>query len=191
MRDSLRTFVAIDVPGEVKLLASQLIDRLRPTAANVRWASPEQMHWTLKFLGEVSLNDVPEICASVRAAVAAFEPFDVEAFGAGAFPEPDQPRTLWLGVRDGGEALIALHAAVEGKLAKLGFRAEQRRFRPHITLGRVRRSEAGLRELGDLIRQNAEFDAGVSCVFEVTIFSSELGPRGPKYEPLGHAELGR
>ncbi len=74
-------------------------------------------------------------------------------------------------------------------MSKLGFRAEQRRFRPHITLGRVRRSHSGLEELAELIEANAEFDAGPAPVFEVTIFSSELGPKGPRYEPLGHAEL--
>jgi 2'-5' RNA ligase len=189
MRDSLRTFVAVDLPGEIKLLASQLIDRLRPTAANVKWVSPDQMHWTLKFLGEVDLVDVHGICARVVAAVAPIEPFDVEVWGVGAFPDLANPRTVWLGARDGTEAFVALHTAVESSLATLGFRAEQRRFRPHITLGRVRRSHSGLEELGELIQENAEFNAGIAPVFEVTIFSGELGPKGPRYEPLGHAEL--
>ena len=189
MRDSLRTFVAVDLPGEVKLLASQLIDRLRPTAANVKWVTPDQMHWTLKFLGEIDLVDVNGICASVAEAVAPLEPFDIEVWGAGAFPDLVNPRTIWLGARSGTEEFVALHAAVERGLAGLGFRAEQRRFRPHITLGRVRRSHSGMDELGELIQENAEFDGGPSPVFEVTIFSSELGPKGPRYEPLGHAEL--
>jgi 2'-5' RNA ligase len=189
MRDSLRTFVAVDLPGEVKQLAGQLIDRLRPTAANVKWVTLDQMHWTLKFLGEVELVDVNTICASVAAAVESIEPFDIEVWGAGAFPDLANPRTIWMGARDGTEPFVALHAAVERSLATLGFRAEQRRFRPHVTLGRVRRSHSGLEELGELVQQNAEFDGGLAPVFEVTIYSSELGPKGPRYEPLGHAEL--
>ena len=189
MRDSLRTFVAVELPGEVKQLAAQLIERLKPTTANVKWVTPDQMHWTLKFLGEVDLVDVNGICASVAAAVAPLAPFDVDVRGAGAFPDLVNPRTLWLGAGQGTEAFVGLHAAIERSLAALGFRAEQRRFRPHVTLGRVRRSENGLHELANLIQQNAEFDAGIAPVFEVTIFSSELGPKGPRYEPLGHAEL--
>ncbi len=96
MRDSLRTFVAVDLPGEVKQLAGQLIERLRPTTANVKWVTPDQMHWTLKFLGDVDLVDVNGICANVAAAVAPFEPFDVEVWGAGAFPDLANPRTVWL-----------------------------------------------------------------------------------------------
>ena len=189
MRDSLRTFVAVELPGEIKQLAAGLIERLRPTAANVKWVTPDQMHWTLKFLGEVDLVDVSRICTRVAEAVAPLVPFDVEVWGAGAFPDLSNPRTIWLGARNGTDEFVALHTAVERSLDSLGFRAEQRRFRPHVTLGRVRNSPSGIDELADLLRQNAEFDAGPAPVFEVTVFSSELGPQGPRYEPLGHAEL--
>ena len=189
MRDSLRTFVAIEIPHEVRDRARQLIERLSPTDANVKWVSADQMHWTLKFLGEVELLEVPRICSAVASAVAPLAPFDIEACGAGAFPNPYAPRTVWLGTGEGGEQLVDLHARVDSQLGQLGFRAEKRRFRPHLTLGRVRRSNVGLRELGDLITANADFDAGTSTVFEVVVYSSELGPKGPVYEPLGRVEL--
>ncbi len=189
MRDSLRTFVAVELPGEIKVLAAQLIERLRGTSANVKWVAPAQMHWTVKFLGEVDLIDVNAICANLSEAVASFAPFDVEVWGAGAFPDLDNPRTIWLGARDGTEQFVELHAAVERSLSKLGFRAEGRRFRPHVTLGRVRNSPSGIAELAGLLREASAFDAGMAPVFEVTLFSSELGPKGPNYEPLGHAEL--
>ena len=86
MRDSLRTFVAVELPGEVKQLAAQLIERLRIASADVRWVHPDQMHWTLKFLGEVDLVDVNGICHAVAEAVAPLAPFDIDVRGAGAFP---------------------------------------------------------------------------------------------------------
>ncbi len=85
--------------------------------------------------------------------------------------------------------MIALHDAIERELGPLGYREENRRFRPHLTIGRVRQSPSGIDELGRLILKNADFESGLSTVYEVVVFSSELGPDGPTHEPLGHAEL--
>lgn len=191
MRRRVRTFVAVELPPEVRNRACQLIDSLRRSSeANVRWVTPEQLHWTLKFLGDVDLLEIPEICRRLSQAVAPLPPFDVEAYGAGAFPDALHPRTVWVGMRAGLEAMIALHATVEDVLADLGFRQEQRRFRPHITLGRVRNDAAGgPEEFAERLKEFADYDGGIASVFEVTVFSSQPGPKGPTYEPLGHIEL--
>jgi 2'-5' RNA ligase len=191
MRRRVRTFVAIELPAEVRKRACQLIDSLRRSSeTDVRWVTPDQLHWTLKFLGDVDLLEIPEICRRLTQAVAPLAPFDVRARGAGAFPDALHPRTVWIGMREGLEPMIALHAAVENVLVDLGFRQEQRRFRPHITLGRVRNSAAGgPEEFAQRLREFADFDAGISSVFEVAVFSSQPSPKGPIYEPLGHAEL--
>ncbi len=89
----------------------------------------------------------------------------------------------------GAEQMIELHDAIEFELAKLGYRSENRRFRPHVTIGRVRQSPRGIGELGRLVEKEAGFDGGVSLVDEVVVFSSVLGRDGPTYEPLCHAEL--
>jgi 2'-5' RNA ligase len=85
--------------------------------------------------------------------------------------------------------MVELHGAVEKALAKLGFREEGRRFRPHITLGRVREGGSPPSELAEALQANADFDGGLSTVFEVTVFSSVLRREGPVYEPLGHLDL--
>ena len=85
--------------------------------------------------------------------------------------------------------MIELHDAVEQALVPLGFRSEGRRFRPHLTIGRVRNSPQGLVELAALLREETDFDAGLSMISEVVVFSSALGPQGPTYDPLSHAEL--
>ena len=189
MPDIVRTFIAVEIPPEVKERAKQLIGRLSATPAKVKWVGLEAMHWTLKFLGDVEMIEVPAICQAVERAVAPFAPFDVEARGAGAFPDARRPRTVWVGMGQGTNEMIALHEAIERELATLGYREEGRRFRPHLTIGRVRNSPEGVGELGGLVAASADFESGLSTVYEVVIFSSQLGPKGPTHEPLGHAEL--
>jgi 2'-5' RNA ligase len=189
MADVVRTFVAVEIPPEVKNRASQLIGRLQAAPAKVKWVDPRHMHWTLKFLGDVDMLEIPDVCQAVARAVEPLAPFDVEAQGAGAFPDIRRPRTLWVGTGTGSEQMIELHDAIEAELAKLGYRAENRRFRPHLTIGRVRNSPEGIEELGRLVQENADFESGLSTVYEVVVFSSELGRDGPTHEPLSHAEL--
>jgi 2'-5' RNA ligase len=189
MSEVVRTFIAVDIPVEVKERALRMINQLRDTPAKVKWVGPEAMHWTLKFLGDVELLETPQICAAVARAVEPMAPFDIEARGVGAFPDVRRPRTVWLGTGEGTQQMIELHDRIEAELATLGYRPENRRFRPHLTIGRVRSSPQGIGELGRLIEQHAEFEGGLSTVFEVIVFSSHLGPDGPTHEPLGHAEL--
>lgn len=185
----VRTFVAVELTPEIRGRANQLIGKLRRIVADVRWVEPENLHLTLKFLGEVEVLEIPRVCAAVAAAVEDFSPFELEIVGAGAFPDLVRPRTVWLGVGEGTDGMVALHERLQAALAPLGFREEGRRFRPHVTLGRVRDSEEDSRftqafaELGD-------YSAGGMIVGDVTIFSSELSRQGSKYEVLGHADFG-
>lgn len=189
MSETLRTFIAVEIPLEVKDKARRVIAALDTTAAKVKWVEPASLHWTLKFLGEVDIVDTPAICEAVARAAEPLAAFDVETFGVGAFPDRQRPRTVWLGMRHGSEAMIELHDAIEFELSKLGYRSENRRFRPHLTIGRVRQSPEGIDELGRLIEQYAEYDGGVSLVDEVVVFSSTLHREGPSYDPLCHVEL--
>jgi 2'-5' RNA ligase len=183
-----RTFIAVAATPEIRAAARKLADALAPAAGDVKWVAPENMHWTLQFLGEIDTLEVPAICNAVSTAAAEIEAFDLQVRGAGAFPSPDRPRTLWLGAGAGAQAMVALHAAIQKKLDRLGYRGEHRRFVPHITLGRAGRNappRSLIRELANL----AEFDAGSMLVDEVTVYSSALGPDGPTYDALAHAPL--
>jgi 2'-5' RNA ligase len=186
---NIRTFAAVEIWPEIRDRARMLINRFKDTTAKVTWVKPEQMHLTMNFLGDVPLNDIAAVCKAVADAAAPFKPFDIEMAGVGVFPSYDNPRTIWLGVGDGGEELIALHNALQARLGDLGFRVEARRFHPHLTLGRVRSVPKGPGQLAGLIKQHAEFEAGPMMISEVTVFSSELGRSGPTYEALGHGEL--
>src|SRR5687768_2568265 len=116
----LRTFIAVEMPSRVKARAAELIGKLRMAGAEVNWVRPEQMHLTLKFLGDVPDTETPDICRVVREVAKAFEPFEVTCRGAGAFPNAREPRTLWIGIEDGAEELKQLQAALdEGLQTKL------------------------------------------------------------------------
>ena len=163
---------------------------LAPAAGDVKWVAAENLHWTLQFLGDVDHLEIPAVCNAVSQAVSELDAFEVEARGAGAFPAPDRPRTLWLGAGAGAQSMVALHAGIQRRLDRLGHRGERRRFVPHITLGRAGRklpSRPLVRELAAL----ADFDAGTMLVDEVTVFSSQLRPEGPVYDVLAHAPLAR
>ncbi len=190
MKQTVRTFVAAEVSSAVLDDAAKLIDMLRSADADVKWVDPKNQHLTLKFLGDVSLEEVAQVCRATARATAKVEPFELEIRGAGAFPSLARPRTLWIGAGDGEPDMITLHKHVDHALNKLGYRKDARSFHPHLTLGRVRRGGPEINALGQLIDEKADFVAGRITVRQLVIFSSHVGPTGPKYEVLGRAKLG-
>lgn len=189
MQQTLRTFVAVEISPEIRTRAEKLIAELSDTQANVKWVEPYNLHWTLCFLGNVSVLELPRICEVLADATSELPGFELEARGAGAFPETSRPRTVWIGPGEGAEPMIILHDSVEQRLSELGFRSEHRRFRPHITLGRVRGNVPGNRELGKRIQEHLDFEGGRMWVDEIVLFSSELDRSGPIYEAVGHVSL--
>src|SRR3972149_12274860 len=102
-----RTFIAVAASSEIRRAATKLAEHLRPAAGDVKWVAPENLHWTLQFLGDVEELEIPTLCTAVTAAVCELESFDLQARGAGAFPAADRPRTLWLPARTRGHAIGA------------------------------------------------------------------------------------
>ena len=184
----LRTFIAVVASPEIRRSGAKIADLLRPVAGDVKWVAGENLHWTMQFLGDLDALEIPVVCNAVTMAAQQLEAFDLECRGVGAFPAPERPRTLWIGAGTGAQAMVALQAAIQTKLDRLGYRGESRRYVPHVTLGRAGRNSpprALTRELAAL----AEFEAGTMLVDEVTVFSSQLKPEGPAYEVLARAAL--
>jgi 2'-5' RNA ligase len=190
MRKKIRTFIAVELNGPIRARADELIAAFSGTAADVKWVEPQNLHLTLKFLGEVRTDDIAGICRAVSVGAKRVAAFELDVRGAGAFPNAAKPHTIWLGAGDGAESMVQLHDAIEAELAKLGFREERRRFQPHLTIGRVRGMGIGITELGQLLLQNADTPIGRMNVQKVTVFSSTLLPEGPVYEVIGSARLG-
>jgi 2'-5' RNA ligase len=190
MKQRIRTFVAVEIGSAIRDCAAELIDEFRAAGADVKWVEPQNLHITLKFLGDVDSREIHHVCQAVQGAVAEVAPFEFEVRGAGAFPNAKRPRTVWLGVGEGHEELVDLNRRVEKPLEKLGYRREARRYQPHLTIGRARRGGPGVVELGNLIREHADFDLGRTTVSQVVVFSSQLDRSGPTYEALARAPLG-
>lgn len=190
MSQTYRTFIAVELPAAVVRRAAQLAEQLAASQALVKWVEPESFHVTLKFLGEVHPEGISAVGRAIERGVRDLQPFECEYHGAGAFPTTERPRTVWLGTRAGTEQMIQLHDGIDQQLAELGYRTEHRRFRPHVTIGRVRRSFLGLRALGQLISEHADFAAGTHRVSQVVVFSSRLTRQGPQYKQLASVPLG-
>lgn len=188
----LRTFIAVELSPRVISRAGDLIDKLRVAEATVNWVRPQQMHLTLKFLGDVVDIETPDICRVVAQVAKEFEPFEIICRGAGAFPDSERPRTLWIGIRNGADELKALQAAVDEALKKeLGYAKEPRGFHPHLTIGRVKHAlPTGREELTRLLAENSDFDADLTVIDEIVTFASFPDRKGPMHEALGTAVLG-
>lgn len=192
-RSVVRAFIAIDLPEEVikKLrLVSRELQR-KVSDVPVRWVPPENIHLTLKFLGDVSVRNLDLLAKLLRVEAAERRPFEFSVGGLGAFPGTNNPRVIWVGV-EAPDELRALQRGIETAAARLGYAEERRDFRPHLTLGRVSRN-ANSRQMGhlrDVLRHSEVGFLGVAQVQFVHLFKSELSPQGSVYTKLYTAPLG-
>jgi 2'-5' RNA ligase len=191
---NLRTFVAVDVSDAVRRYADSLKDELAACLTGIHWTRRENLHLTLKFLGDVPETELAGVCRAVRLAVADQDPLEIECACLGAFPSQDRPRTLWIGIREGEERLRILQGQIDEKLTQHGFPPERRRFHGHLTIGRIsRRDELNADQLArvkEIIEREQAAGGVVMMVNEVVTFSSFLNPEGRVYQPIDHARLG-
>lgn len=187
---NVRTFIAVELSGFVKKRAEAAIKRLQEVPADVSWVRPQNMHLTLKFLGDVPDHELNDVCRTVTKAVAGLEPFEIAFRGCGAFPNSSRPRTIWLGVEHGQDEIAELHAAINSALKALRYPQETRRFQPHLTLGRVHESSPQkLADLAAQIESMKTVDGDLTVVDQVVVMSSFLDRHGPTYDPIGHCIL--
>jgi 2'-5' RNA ligase len=181
-------FVALGFPQSVRTDIWNAASPLRDTDISVRWTPREQLHITLRFLGEVAAAAVAEVDGRLAEAARDREPFTLSMGGVGAFPSMKRPRVIWLATRPSAP-MRELHRSVEVALDKCGFEPEGRPFRPHITLGRVRQPRRGAAPPLDprgLARaaQAIGFRANVDLT-HLYLMSSRLGAGGAKHSVEG------
>lgn len=186
-----RTFLAVVPSPDIVERAERALLRLRRLTDNVKWVERANLHWTLHFLGDVDDQELYEVCRAAERALANIEPFSLSALGVGAFPSNDRPRTLWIGAGAGGEKLEQLHAALDTELQPLGFRGENRRFVPHLTLGRSARTltMAETVALAEELSKLADYDAANQTVDEIVVFASRLKREGADYTAVASIGL--
>jgi 2'-5' RNA ligase len=191
MRETTRTFIAIPIPDPIGTKLGQKQVELTPTVPGCRWTTGAPFHLTLAFLGDVRNRDLDELCRNVAAATEPFERFELELKGLGAFPSLQKPRVIWAGITAIDlNPLLELRKAVVQAATQAGYRPDDLRFHPHITLGRIK-SDRGHQapDLSAVVDREQTWSAGRFTAVEVVTYASTLDPKGPTYAPLGRARL--
>lgn len=183
----MRCFIAIEVPSEIRSAFVELQNDLSSAGADVAWTNPDNIHLTLKFLGEIDkklASKVEQVCLET---IAAASPFNLSIDRIGFFPNERHPRVLWLGL--GGEIgpLEKLQEQLDERLAGIGFEIEEKDFQPHLTVGRIR-SNKNLREL---LQRSAGYSLPSLSfmVQEIVLMKSDLLPSGACYSELAKARM--
>jgi 2'-5' RNA ligase len=186
---TMRTFIALELPPQAVAAAGSVAAELKKTGADVKWVRPENLHVTLKFLGEVDQDQIEPICRSLDRACQERRALRLSLNGCGAFPNRGRPQVVWLGLDGEVQEMSDLAQAVEQEMNRLGFAPEKRSFKPHLTLGRLRRGKArGKRpETAPLSRALAgriDYTGPDFMAQNVTLMQSRLTPQGAIYDPL-------
>jgi 2'-5' RNA ligase len=188
----MRLFVGVELGETVRTEAARLVDDLRRRAstlaprAHITWVSPERIHVTVRFIGHVD-DARGSVIAGVLEPPIDVEPFELVVAGTGAFPDRGAPRVIWAGLGDGVASLEAVERAVTSRLTPLAIPPEDRPYRPHVTLARVK--EAGGLRVAALLDGWREHRFGVRRVDAITLFESRLSLKGPTYVPLHRTAL--
>lgn len=186
----MRCFLAIDLPPEVRAALGRLLASL-PAVKGLSKTRAENLHVTLRFLGEIDAATQAGVQARVGEALAPVAPFELTLAALGAFPSAERPRVVWAGLMDEGERAARLAQAVNTALETVsGLRpGDERPFRPHITLARCK-APAASRAGRDFLR-NPDALPPLACpVTQLTLYQSELTPAGPRYTAVEHLSLG-
>jgi 2'-5' RNA ligase len=179
----VRTFIAIELPAEVREDLGALVERLRASGARLTWVRPEAMHLTLRFLGDVEPEPLERLREILAEAYAAQSRFELSVRGLGAFPNIRRPSVLWAGVASSDDALARVQQAAERAAQAIGLPPETKAFHPHLTLARVKVASEASKVLPEWEREQG-YDAGTFPAEGVTLFSSTLTPRGAVYRPI-------
>jgi 2'-5' RNA ligase len=184
----MRAFIAIDLPNEVRAALADAQNALRKTRVKVSWARPENIHLTLKFLGEITDEQRVAIESALASLTVHHRPFTLSVAGAGGFPSLKSPRVIWIGCNEPTGALPKLQAEVETAAEALGFPREDRAFTAHLTLGRVKfpKPDPALTSAVELLKNKSFGEVRVS---EVHLIQSQLRPEGPIYTKLSSHPL--
>lgn len=177
----VRAFLAVDLEEGLRDHVSRIQDTLKSADAQVKFVEPENLHFTLKFFGDVGEGKLRRIEDAVRETLRNYEPFEISIRGAGVFPNPRYIRVVWLGVEN-PETFSDLQRSLDMEFVKMGFRPE-RDYVPHLTVGRVK-GPRNRDKLAELIGELEDVEVGSMRVSEVSLKRSELTPAGPVYSDI-------
>lgn len=185
----LRVFTAVPIGADARAEIHRAARALLAGLGRMSVVAEQNLHVTLKFVGDVHRDDLPALVETVRAGTEGLPAGDIEIAGIRAFPNLQRPRVVWAGVSDPSGILEPVHARLNEALAKFGAKREKKRYVPHVTLARIR-GPVDARELSQRCESGGEFWFSVEPVDSITLFMSELSRGGPpQYTVLGRYEL--
>ena len=186
----LRTFLAIDLPSSLQSAVGQNIRAIQRELPGLSWSKPGNLHVNLKFLGDTTESQVDQIRQAVEPAISHVSSFNLEIKGFGAFPDNRAPRVLWIGLGGALDNLTTLAECIGNAVVPLGFPQEDRPFRPHLTVARVKKDHRAVGGALDTLGVLTDpFVCGPLPVERVTLFKSDLRPTGPVYTKLWDVSL--
>ncbi|HRU07156.1 MAG TPA: RNA 2',3'-cyclic phosphodiesterase [Candidatus Brocadiia bacterium] len=185
----MRAFLALEMSESIRQNLARLQSGLRPALKGVRWVEPQSLHLTLKFLGDVAGGFAEQAGPALAACAAAAPVSKLVCQGVGAFPDARRPRVVWVGLAEDPPMLAALSHALDRAAAAFGVAPEDKPFRAHVTIGRVKEPKPAPGIAAALAAQ-AGFVAGAMEAREIVLMKSDLRPAGPVYTPLARFALG-
>ena len=189
MSGSIRTFIALELPPAVISLFQKVQQDLKRLKIRARWVQPENIHLTLKFLGDINAADIDKIGVAMTGAAIEFSPVTLSVSGIGVFPGIKRPRVIWLGLGGGIRSLLALQGRLEEKLAGVGFPKDKRSFKAHLTLGRIKQA-ANPAVIRQMISEYASLSSDEFTCNQLILFKSDLEPSGAVHSKLKQANIG-
>lgn len=185
----MRIFIAIELSPEIKARVAQIIERLNASSAAVKWSRPENLHLTLKFIGEIEEEKLKKVKEILEGSVSKLKPFSISLEELGTFPEGRNPRVIWIGVKEGQEQICTIMQALNNECTKVQIgESEDREPVAHLTLGRVK-DRKSLDKLVGLIEKYKEEKFGAEEVKEIAIIKSQLTPKGSIYTKVALVRL--
>ena len=188
----VRSFIAVDLPKALDQSLEQASQQLQVLLEGlpVRWVPVPNIHLTLKFLGDVSEQNLQMIQAILYTEATNHHQFEISVGVFGVFPNLTRPRVLWVGV-EAPDELINLQRRIDVETARLGYAPDQREFNPHLTFGRVSRNASSkqVRKISSILRNHKLGFLGAARIEDVTLFRSDLGPNGAVYSKIYTAKL--
>jgi 2'-5' RNA ligase len=189
MSKTIRTFIAIEIPGDIISKIRELQEGIKVYGLKIRWVRPENIHLTLKFLGDVEADKIGEISEAISKTVEGYTPISLTAKGIGVFPSIRRPRVLWVGLTGQLESLVKLQKTLDENLKVLGFPGEKRPFKGHLTMGRIK-AKIDVKKFGDALMEFRNFESETFTADQIVLYKSELKPSGAFYTELASASLG-
>ncbi|MGD9032340.1 MAG: RNA 2',3'-cyclic phosphodiesterase [Desulfobacteraceae bacterium] len=177
----IRSFLAFELPSEIKKIVARVSGELRQSTLNARWVKVDNIHLTVVFMGSIETEDIPAIAQGVQEVCQTYGPFDMSLKGIGCFPNRRSPRVLWLGLDGDLEPMSDFRDALQGHLTGFGIKEEKRKFKPHLTLARFRKPKRMDVKEDQLLSKYEDISSSVCPLKELILFKSDLKPTGAVY----------